>query len=433
LACCTDPPMLCFGATLGAALASAASVPSGATASAKALPSAAPRAAGADYTEVDMQCVSEFNWNQGEQAKSATGGPYKSATGYFLGQGAGIVMQDSIPTCAGGWSAKDDTLILKGTVQPRMFLKDSTDKLIMLDMTSEEISWTQNVAQLGRQFNGALYTTWVRPQDETDAATAAQLYCDANDGTGNNMWCPEMDLGESNLCGFRSTSHPVTDLNGYDWTADAVNCHMPLAAEVGSWQNKTSGGSLPNADYTNLFYCGLGKPTAQKIEGGHPKQTWVDHFGNALYLTSEAADPGCGAASDTKCVYGSGQKIDTTKDYDVRVSFDWDSAGAYLKGFTTTLTQGSNTVTLPRVSTPNQAEVPIKGGFSADGRVALLVQLWTSQGEGMSWLSGANCNFTNGQTPGLPSIAETTYTMKNIRIKTTTTGEEKKILFKAVA
>lgn len=79
-----------------------------------------------------------------------------------------------------------------------------------------------------------------------------------------------------------------------------------------------------------------------------------------------------------------------------------------------------------------QAEVPIKGGMG-DGRVALLVQLWTSKGDGMSWLSGVNCNFTNGETPGLPSIHDTTYTMKNIRIKNTATGEEKKILFKTVA
>ena len=410
--------MLYRGATLCAALVSVAH--------------ARPSNLTSDITEVDMQCVSEFNWNQGEEAKSDTGGPYKSATGYFLGEGANVVVQDSVPTCAGGWSAQDDTLTLKGTVQPRMFLKDSTNKLIMLDMKSEEISWTQNVAQLGRQFNGALYTTWVNPAGESDPAGAAKVYCDANDGTGNNLWCPEMDLGESNLCGFRSTSHPVTDLNGDGWNADAVNCHLPLAAEVGSWYNETSGESVPDADYTNLFYCGLGKPTAQKMEDGHPKQTWVDHFGNALSMTSEDALPGCSEETDTNCVYGSAKTIDTTQDYDVHVSFVWDSQDASLTSFTTTLTQGANIVMLPRITTPNAAEVPIAGGMG-DGRVALLVQLWTSEGEGMSWLSGANCNFTNGETEGLPSIEDTTYTMKNIRITNTATGEEKKILFKTVA
>ena len=68
-----------------------------------------------------------------------------------------------------------------------------------------------------------------------------------------------------------------------------------------------------------------------------------------------------------------------------------------------------------------------------DGRVALLVQLWTSQDDGMSWLSGVNCNYTNGETAGLPAIKDATYTLKNIRITNTKTGEEKKILFKTVA
>jgi hypothetical protein len=241
-----------------------------------------------------------------------------------------------------------------------------------------------------------------------------------------------MDLGESNLCGFRATSHPVTDLNGDGWRKDAVNCHLPLAAEVGSWLNKTSGAPVADADYTNLYYCGLGKPTAQKIDDGHPKQTWVDHFGNALYMTSDDAVPGCSGASDTKCGYGPGKTIDTTKDYDVKVMFDWDSADGHLKGFNTTLTQGANTVTLPRITSPNAAEVPIQGGMG-DGRVALLVQLWTSQDDGMSWLSGVNCNYTNGETAGLPAIKDATYTLKNIRITNTKTGEEKKILFKTVA
>ena len=61
---------------------------------------------GSDYENVGMQCVSEFNWNQGE------GDTYKSATGYFLGKGASIVT-NKIPDCAGGWSAHDDTPVLK--------------------------------------------------------------------------------------------------------------------------------------------------------------------------------------------------------------------------------------------------------------------------------------------------------------------------------
>ena len=170
-----------------------------------------------------------------------------------------------------------------------------------------------------------------------------------------------MDLGSrtSTASGRRRTRG---DLNGDGWR-DAVNCHLPLA-EVGSWLNKTSGAPVADADYTNLYYCGLGKPTAQKIDDGHPKQTWVDHFGNALYATSDDAVPGCSGASDTKCGYGPGKTIDTTKDYDVKVMFDWDSADGHLKGFNTTLTQGANTVTLPRITSPNAARCRSKAAWA---------------------------------------------------------------------
>ena len=162
-------------------------------------------------------------------------------------------------------------------------------------------------------------------------------------------------------------------------------------------------------------------PETVKLKVRNPAQLAFD----------DSALPGCAKASDTRCVYGSGLLIDTRLDYDVHVSFDWSPEG-FLSGFSTTLTQGANTVTLPRQATPNQAEVPIKGGFPEDAKVALLVQLWTSKGEGMSWLSGPGCNYTNGQTPGLPAISDTTYTMRNIRIKDKASGVERKIKFKTV-
>jgi hypothetical protein len=111
--------------------------------------SRASRAYGEDYVGVGMQCVSEFNWNQGAAPF------YKSATGYFVGSG-GDKLQCDVPDCSGAWSAYNDTLVLKGARQPRMFFKDASGALIMLDMSSQDISWTQNVAQLGRVFNGAL-------------------------------------------------------------------------------------------------------------------------------------------------------------------------------------------------------------------------------------------------------------------------------------
>ena len=77
------------------------------------------------YTEVGMQCVSEFNWNQGQDAS------YKSATKYFVGAHGSLAISDA-PDCA-GWTAAGDTLTLKGDKQPRMFLKDGRDRLLMID------------------------------------------------------------------------------------------------------------------------------------------------------------------------------------------------------------------------------------------------------------------------------------------------------------
>jgi hypothetical protein len=182
-----------------------------------------------------------------------------------------------------------------------------------------------------------------------------------------------MDLSESNICGFRSTSHPVTDLNFKNWTDAAVNCHLPLSEDVGSYYDNTSGTWIKSADHTNLFYCGLQAATAQHAPG--QTQSWVDHFGNGLYFTSAAANPSCvDGASSTACKYGAGEAIDTTRDYDVHVTFDWNRNG-YLDGFTTTLSQGTTSVTIPRQTSPNAASVPSSGGFPSDGRVALLVQV----------------------------------------------------------
>jgi len=370
-----------------------------------------------DYTDVGVQCVSEFNWNQGQEAT------YKSASGYFVGTGGRIERSD-LPDCAGSWTAEDDVLTLKGNRQPRMFLKDARNTLIMLDMSTEEVSWTQNVAKLGKDMNGAVYTTWVRPEDEADPATAARLYCDANDGTGNNLWCPEMDLGEANYCGFRSTSHPVTDLSGNAWTGTAVNCYAPLGADQDA----------------NLFYCGLGVDGAQS-DGPPLMQAWSDHYGNALWFTSAAAHPPCAASpgSSTMCTYGDGQAIDTNRDYDVHVKFHF--GGSNLRSFTTTLRQDANTIELTRQTSPNSAAVPIEHGFPDTGRVALLVQLWVSSpgsgtegaesgGSGMSWLSGAACDVSNGGSAEHPAVSDATYTIKNLRITNSVTRAERRVLFR---
>jgi hypothetical protein len=361
------------------------------------------------YTDITMQCVSEFNWNQGQ------GSVFRTASPHFVGNGGNISWDGQTDTCR-GWSANDTTLTMYGTYQPRMFFKDKHDEIIMIDMTKDTVSWDQDVSDLGKGFNGALYTSWVSPAHRYNAPLAAEFYCDANDGTGNNLWCPEMDLGEANRCGLRTTSHPTLDLNGGDWNWRAVNCYFPLAEDVAYYKDK-DGNWTQDADHTNLVYCGFGKPGA--IDFKTKKQSWVDHFGNAAYLTSAEAVPGCDSADYTSCKYGAGSKneIDTTRPYHVSVSFGWDPLAKILNNFTLTVSQAGKILNMTRPVANNPANVPLAGGFGADGKMGLLAQLWTSPD--MSWLAGPGCKDDNVKTPtdaNLPPVKEATYSIWNLKI-----------------
>ena len=268
--------------------------------------------------------------------------------------------------------------------------------------------------------NGALYTSWVSPSNINDASAAARFYCDANDGTGNNLWCPEMDLAESNRCSFKTTSHPVTDLNtnlkcAEPWVNDAVNCFFPPAAYVGKYYDDATGTWVSDADRTNLLYCGFGVPNAitERV------QSWVDRWGNAQDFTSAAAAGSgwqrCTEGATMSCSYGPSLSIDTSRPYDVKVSFAWDDD--HLVNFTTTLTQAERSFVLTQEPAPNAFHAPVLGGFPKDGRMGLLAQLWSSPD--MSWLSGPDCNSTNpsGAPYSLPSQAEATYTISNLAIE----------------
>jgi len=364
---------------------------------------------------VTMECVSEHNWNQDQE------NTYRSASPYFVGSKGNISWAGQTSTCR-GWSSNDTSLTMYGTFQPRLFFKDSnTEEVLMIDMTKDSVSWTQDVSQLGKTFNGALYTSWVSPAQRDDAPEAAKYYCDANDGTGNNLWCPEMDLGEANRCGLRTTSHPVTDIIHPEapWEGKAVNCFFPLAEDVAMYKNE-AGTWVKDADHTNLVYCGLGT-TANAINYTTKTQSWVDHFGNAMYATSKKAVSSCSTApgsptSFASCDYGPGSDyiIDTSKPYQVEVTFDWNDAKQTLDSFKFFLTQGAgHTIMYSRYVGNNPAGVNPVGGFGKDGKMGLLAQLWTSPD--MSWLSGKDCAETN-DGHSLPAVKDVSYTIWDIRI-----------------
>ena len=382
------------------------------------------------YTNVRMECVSEFNWNQLQETT------FKSASGFFVANASDIVWQpDAHPDCAGGWSALGNTLTMYGAVQPRMFFKDEHDNVITIDMRKDVVSWTQDVSQLGNNMNGALYATWVPPKYLDNAPLAATYYCDANDGTGNNLWCPEMDLGESNVCGFRTTSHPVVDLNAAadvkkSWTNNPVTCSFPVAAHIGRYHDGSAWKT--NYDKSNLLFCAYGVPGAIT----NRTQSWCDHYGNAVYHTSAAAHGGnvwsdhvaswelsqglqnanptrsCTGDSTTLCSYGPAPShIDSTKPYNVQVSFNWEDDK--LISFTSTLSQYGKESSITRSTSKNPANVDVSNAFPADGKMGLLAQLWSSPD--MSWLAGRECSATNpSQT--LPDQSKVQYTISNIKI-----------------
>ncbi|KAL7540611.1 hypothetical protein ACHAWF_006732 [Thalassiosira exigua] len=324
-------------------------------------------------TQIDVQvggpeCVSNYNWEKQQYQ-------FKSATGYFVGEG-GNIKRSSPPECSGdSWIPfKDerpfeDGVDIDAKKQPRMFLKDNSNKLIMIDMKTESISFTQYVGDLGRDFAGSFYATWVRPN--ANPAKAAELYCDANGRVGNNLWCPQITLAKANACGFRSAAYPVTDLTrssiANSWKNNAVQCFLPLPGDYGKVWNNTKHMWIQDVEATNLYYCGLQVQSAQKGGTYPPKQSWVDLKGR--YVTCNY-NKGYGT---------SGTHIDTTKAYNVTVRFDWNKDGNYLEGFSTNLTQGQhNWVFLPKKMTGSGSKVPINGGFPKDGKMALLLEVTDS-------------------------------------------------------
>ncbi|KAL7533835.1 hypothetical protein ACHAWF_004635 [Thalassiosira exigua] len=173
--------------------------------------------------------------------------------------------------------------------------------------------------------------------------------------------------------------------HGSERTRLDARCRAVLhARRSGRWELVQRDGGKLDPEHpaaTNLYYCGLQVPGARRAgsPGIPPKQTWVDTWGNALSFSSAGANPNCVENESTSCEYGpSGAVIDTEHEVNVTVRFDWNDDGGFLEAFSTTLTQGSQAVTLTRNTTGNAWHVPVDGGFPSDGKMALLLQLWTS-------------------------------------------------------
>jgi len=205
-------------------------------------------------------------------------------------------------------------------------------------------------------------------------------YCDANDGAGNGLWCPEFDMLESNLCGLRSTSHGcVTNASG---------TNKPTSAE---WP----------------IYCDL-------VE--YSNSTDCNHFcareGDGLWFTStKALGTTCGESQS--CDYGDGGNyaIDTSQPIHGESTFTYMDDN--LIKFSTSLSQEQGGALVLSQTNSYQA---YPDGFPENGRMGLLAQLWNyTETSGMAWLSGDNCPYDQGEG-GLPSVEDVTFSLWDIEI-----------------
>lgn len=291
------------------------------------------------FDDVQFECSSSFNWNSGNP-NVYVNAPMKDPW-------------NPNSVCAGGYETSGTQLTMYGDVQPRMFFKKNDGSVLRIDMRTDTISWWQDVSLLGAGYNGALYTTWTNHAD--DAAVASARYCDANDGVGNGLWCPEFDLGESNACGFHTTSHACVHS---DWP---IYCNMD------------AGSVFPG-------FCGQ----------------YCDRGGQDAFTDSSKPQ-----------VYGphvwSG--INTRKPYEVQVDFGYTDANL---DFTLTLKQDAFSWSM-KGSNDNKLW---PHGYPADGKMALLAQLWnTSTASAMEWLAGPACTQTSN-----PDASKVTFKMWDIRV-----------------
>jgi len=288
--------------------------------------------------EVGFECVSRFNFNSGNQNVYAFA-PIASP-------------EHPNSYCEGGYETSGTQLIMYGDVQPRMFFKKADGGVLTIDMTKDTIGFWIDLSDLGGGYNGALYTAWIPGAYGLSggAPLASSRYCDANDGVGNGLWCPEMDIFEGNSCGMAITSHACKTYGGISNTSWPMYCWLDA-----------------NTDFPG--YCGDLTCDRAGASG--------DHNGE-----------------DAKYGFGPGYTIDTSRPFYVEVSFTY--AAEQLVSFNTTVAQSDETTnethTLTQSIETMAAEL-YPDGFPTDGKMGLLAQLWnTSDASAMEWLAGANCS-----------------------------------------
>jgi hypothetical protein len=291
---------------------------------------------GDDLAGVEFECVSSYNWNAGNPDV------------YVFAPVASPENPNSY--CEGGYETSGTQLTMYGDVQPRMFFKKADGGVLMIDMTRDTVGFWIDLSDLGAGYNGALYTAWT-PFAES-ARLASGRYCDANDGTGNGLWCPEMDIFEGNSCGMAFTSHACTS-----------NRSWPM------WCNMDANTDFPG-------FCGDMTCDRAGVQGSHN-------------------------AEDAEYGFGPEYEIDTSRPFHVAMSFSY--VDGQLVAYNTTVAQPDAMTEETRILTKSvdtMAPELYPDGFPTDGKIGLLAQLWnTSTEAAMSWLAGPNCTRNSSDDP----------------------------------
>lgn len=295
--------------------------------------------------------------------------------------------------CTDSYVIDGTTITLKGTQAPRMFITEE-DKLLMVNTKEESVSWTMNMAKLGKYWNGALYMTYVNFTDPKDQ----MLYCDANpptNGAYNGQWCYEMDLAEGNTCGFHSTSHGCT-----------ANVPVYPDYDVDIDLTKSGADTFGPRGVNSICYA-WGNAASF---GGNPSNNKI-------------IDEATGAEVPFNGAYGSGAGniINTEKEFHSKVVFNWK--GDVFESWTQTLSQGGKSI-----STTGYTDKRFT--FQSNGKFALLVQLWESKGL-PDWLSGHDCS--SGSNPSSESYSEMELYFDSVTITRNADNSEKILTFPARA
>jgi len=171
------------------------------------------------------------------------------------------------------------------TGNTRLYFGDKPDDVFnsssfwQTNLLDNNFAYTVDLSNVSCGCNAAAYFV---DMPGTWAGNSGDYYCDANYGAGNNMWCPEYDVMESNKYTMMSALHTCEDQDN-----------------DGRWETCDQGGCSVNAYYVDPdMMCPEDRCTINTN-----KPFTVSHFQNSTMFTTNLEQEGK-KASYAKCNHG---------------------------------------------------------------------------------------------------------------------------------